>query len=208
MNATATAAAPQANGNNLELNSGDDFIFLLDVSGSMTSTDTPTGQSRYDFAKEKAIAFCNEAAKIDTDGISIYRFGHQITRFSDISPDKIESVFAEGANEMSTDTAGAIKAAWDEHLERKNEQTFCFIVTDGAPADKEAVKKVIIDITHAVKDEREFNIAFLQVGNDKDVSAFLSALDDDLKGAKYDIVDVKRLEDVSFFAAVAGAMND
>jgi hypothetical protein len=36
----------------------------------------------------------------------------------------------------------------------------------------------------------------------------LSALDDDLKGAKYDIVDVKRLEDVSFFAAVAGSMND
>jgi len=209
MNQVAVAIPPQDNGNMLELNQGDDFIFLIDVSGSMGSTDTPTGQTRYDFSKEKALAFCHEAAKIDTDGISIYRFGHQITKFSDISPDKIDEVFKPwDGGEMSTDTAGAIKAAWAEHLERKNEQTFVLIVTDGAPNDKEAVKQAIIDITHAVKDEREFNIGFLQVGKDKNVEAFLSALDDDLKGAKYDIVDVKRLEDVSFMAAVAGAMND
>ncbi len=201
-------ATQVANANNLELNQGDDFIFLLDVSGSMGATDTPTGQSRYDFAKEKALAFCNEAAKIDTDGISIFRFGHQITKFSDITPDKIEAAFAGGPTEMSTDTAGAIKAAWDEHVERKNEQTFVLIVTDGSPNSKDAVKQTIIDITNKVKDEREFNISFLQVGNDPAVAAFLSAIDDDLKGAKYDIVDCKRLEEVTFMAAVAGAMND
>lgn len=205
---SAIAQANTVNANNLELNEGDDFIFLLDVSGSMSATDTPNGQSRYDFAKEKAIAFCNEAAKIDTDGISIFRFGHQITKFSDITPDKIEAAFAGGPSEMSTDTAGALKAAWDEHVERKNEQTFVFVITDGAPNSKDAVKQTIIDITNKVKDEREFNIAFLQVGNDPNVAAFLSAIDDDLKGAKYDIVDCKRLEDVSFMAAVAGAMND
>jgi hypothetical protein len=70
------------------------------------------------------------------------------------------------------------------------------------------VKNVIIDITNKVKDEREFNIAFLQVGNDASVAAFLKELDDDLKGAKYDIVDVKRLEEVDFMTAVVGAMND
>lgn len=204
---TATNTA-QINANNLELNEGDDFIFLLDVSGSMSATDTPTGQSRYDFAKEKALAFCNEAAKIDTDGISIFRFGHQITKFSDITPDKIDSAFASGPTEMATETAKAIQAAWDEHVERKNEQTFVLIVTDGSPTNKEAVKQTIIDITNKVKDEREFNISFLQVGNDPAVAAFLSAIDDDLKGAKYDIVDCKRLEDVSFMATVSGAMND
>lgn len=206
MNQPALAQTQVAN--NLELNEGDDFIFLLDVSSSMGATDTPTGQTRYDFAKEKALAFCREAAKIDTDGISIFRFGHQITKFSDITPDKIESAFVGGPTEMSTETGKAIKAAWDEHVERKNEQTFVFIVTDGAPVNKEEVKQVIIDITNKVKDEREFNIAFLQVGNDPNVAAFLSAIDDDLKGAKYDIVDCKRLEDVTFMAAVAGAMND
>lgn len=204
----AALAQPSSNGNMLELNAGDDFIFLLDVSASMGATDTPTGQSRYDFAKEKALAFAKEAAKIDTDGISVFRFGQNITKFSDITPDKIDDAFKSGPNEMATQTALAIQAAWSEHVERKNEQTFVLVVTDGAPTDPQAVKQTIIDITHKVKDEREFNIGFLQVGNDQTVAAFLSALDDDLKGAKYDIVDVKRLEDVDFVAAVAGAMND
>lgn len=192
----------------LELNQGDDFIFLLDVSASMGATDTPTGQSRYDYAKEKAKLFCREAAKIDTDGISIYRFGHAVTKFSDISPEKIDDVFSAGPNEMSTDTAMALRAAWQEHLERKNEQTFVVVVTDGSPNDQGAVKQTIIDITNSVKDEREFNITFLQVGYDLAIADFLRSLDDDLKGAKYDIVDVKRLDEVDFYAAVAGAMND
>lgn len=204
----AAVAQPVVNGNNLELNPGDDFIFLLDVSGSMATTDTPTGQSRYDFAKEKALAFAREAAKIDTDGISVFRFGHQITKFSDITPDKIDAAFAGGPSEMSTKTAEAIQAAWEEHLERKNEQTFVLIVTDGEPTSQEAVRQTIIDITHKVKDEHEFVIQFLQVGQDKGVETFLKNLDDNLKGAKYDIVDVKRLEDVDFFAAVHGALHD
>ena len=69
--AAQAVQAPVANGNNLELNAGDDFIFALDVSGSMSTRDTPNGQTRYDFAKEKALAFANEAQKIDTDGISV-----------------------------------------------------------------------------------------------------------------------------------------
>lgn len=198
----------QVNANMLELNAGDDFIFALDVSASMGATDTPTGQTRYDFAKEKALAFANEAAKVDTDGISVFRFGERVTKFSDITADKINDAFNGGPTEMATQTAEVIKAAWDEHVERKNEQTFLLIVTDGAPTNQDAVKQTIIDITNKVKDEREFNISFLQVGNDQTVAAFLAALDDDLKGAKYDIVDVKRLEEVDFMAAVAGAMND
>jgi uncharacterized protein with von Willebrand factor type A (vWA) domain len=193
---------------NLELNQGDDFIFLIDVSGSMAMKDTPTGQSRYEFAKEKAIAFCNIADKYDTDGISIYRFGHAITQFKDITSDRIDAVFAGGSNEMSTDTAGAVRAAYAEHKAAKNEQTFVIVVTDGTPADAKAVKQVIIEITHDVKDEKEFRITFLQVGQDAAAAAFLASLDDDLKGAKYDIVDTKRLEDVDFMAAVAGALND
>lgn len=192
----------------LELNQGDDFIFAIDVSGSMSTADTPTGQSRYDFAKEKTIAFCKIADQYDTDGISIYRFGHQITKFKDITADKIDAVFAGGPNEMSTDTAGVIRAAYAEHIEAKNEQTFLIIVTDGQPADANAVRKAIVDITNAVKDEKEFRISFLQVGQDVGAAKFLQELDDNLRGAKYDIVDTKRLEDVDFIGAVAGALND
>lgn len=193
---------------NLELNQGDSFIFLIDVSGSMAVNDTPTGQSRYDFAKEKAIAFCKVADQYDTNGISIYRFGHAVTQFKDITSDKIDDVFKAGPNEMSTDTAGAIRAAYAEHKAAKNEQTFVIVVTDGTPNDANALKRVIVEITQDVKDEKEFRITFLQVGKDAAAAAFLASLDDDLKGAKYDIVDTKRLEEVDFMGAVAGALND
>lgn len=194
--------------NNLELNSGDDFIFLLDVSASMGATDTPSGQSRYEFAKEKALSFAHEASKIDTDGISVYRFGQNVTKFSDITPDQIDKTFEGGPNEMTTKTAEAIQAAYEEHIAMKNEQTFVLVVTDGAPADFQKLKDVIVNITKNIKDEHEFAIQFLQVGNDPAATAFLKELDDNLKDAKYDIVDTKRLEDVDFMSAVAGALHD
>jgi len=192
----------------LELNHGDQFIFLLDVSASMQTTDTPTKQSRYEFAKEKATAFCKIADQFDPDGISIYRFGERVSIHKNITADKIDSVFSGGANEMMTDTAQALRSAYLEHVEAKSEQTFVIIVTDGTPSDPKTVKEVIADITHRVKDPSEFRISFLQVGNDAAATKYLAMLDDDLKGAKYDIVDTKRLEDVDFIAAVAGALND
>lgn len=192
----------------LELNAGDDFIICIDVSASMQSTDTPTGQTRFEYAKEKSKLFCHEAAKYDTDGVSIFRFGERVTKFSDITEDKIDGVFDASPNEMMTNTAEVLRAAYLEHVERKNEQTFVLVITDGTPSSKSEVKTVIADITHRVAHEKEFRITFLQVGNDKGAAEYLKMLDDDLKGAKYDIVDTKRLEEVDFMAAVAGAMND
>lgn len=198
------------NANNLELNQGDDFILALDVSGSMGTKDCPGGLSRFEFAMEKTKLFAHEAAKIDTDGVSIYRFGHNVTKYPDVTEDQLDKLIGSGApNESATLTHEAIAAAYSEHVERKNEQTFLFIITDGAPTDPQAVMSTIAGITQKVKDEKEFRIAFLTVGQiDNHLQAFLTKLDDALPGAKYDIVDVKALADVSFYAAVAGALND
>jgi Mg-chelatase subunit ChlD len=196
---------------NLELNKGDNFIFGLDVSGSMTTTDTPTGQSRIEFAKEKAIAFALEASKWDEDGIDLITFGHKITNFNNVTAETSKQIIESlQANEGSTDTAGLIKAAYARHKEiGSSENTVLFIVTDGAPNDKEAVKQAIINITNELVDEHSFAISFLTVGKiDAGLQAFLTELDDNLKGAKYDIVDVKALEDVDFIAAFVGALHD
>jgi len=200
---------------NLELNKGDNFIFGVDVSGSMQTNDCPNGLSRIEFLKEKTIQFANEASKYDEDGIDVLAFGHQITSYRGITAQKASEVIGSfKANEMSTNTAELIKQAYLLHKTSgkdgsRKEQTVLFVATDGEPNDQEAVKKAIIDITHDVLDEREFNISFLTVGNiSPALKAFLTSLDDDLKGAKYDIVDVKTLEEVDFISAFAGALND
>ncbi|MEI7578597.1 MAG: VWA domain-containing protein [bacterium] len=200
---------------NLELNKGDNFIFGVDVSGSMQTNDCPNGLSRIEFLKEKTIQFANEASKYDEDGIDVLAFGHQITSYRGITAEKASEVIGSfKANEMSTNTAELIKQAYLLHKTSgkdggRKEQTVLFVATDGEPNDQEAVKKAIIDITLDVLDEREFNISFLTVGNiSPALKAFLTSLDDDLKGAKYDIVDVKTLEEVDFISAFAGALND
>jgi Mg-chelatase subunit ChlD len=200
---------------NLELNKGDNFIFGVDVSGSMQTNDCPNGLSRIEFLKEKTIQFANEASKYDEDGIDVLAFGHQITSYRGITAEKASEVIGSfKANEMSTNTAELIKQAYLLHKTSgkdggRKEQTVLFVATDGEPSDQEAVKKAIIDITHDVLDEREFNISFLTVGNiSPALKAFLTSLDDDLKGAKYDIVDVKTIEEVDFISAFAGALND
>lgn len=194
---------------NLELNKGDNFIFCVDVSGSMSARDTPSGASRIDYLKEKVSTFIGEAAKYDDDGIDLVTFGHAVNVKPKLTPASASSVLATlAANEGSTDTAGAIRKAYELHKAGSYEQTVCFVATDGAPADKSAVREAIRTIASEIKDEHEFAISILVVGQpDPGLQAFLRELDDDLK-AKHDIVDVKNLDEVDFVTAFIGALHD
>lgn len=197
------------NASNLELNKGDQFIIGLDISGSMGATDCPGGLSRINYTLETLKTFVREAAKWDPDGVSFYPFGVQCHAYPDMQPDDIDAKLVGIRLEGATMTHLAIAAAYAEHKSKKNEQTFLMVFTDGEPSDPPAVQKAIVDITNDVKDEKEFRIAFLTVGNrTPGLNAWLTELDDALPGAKYDIVDVKRLEEVDFMAAVDGALND
>jgi Mg-chelatase subunit ChlD len=198
-----------SSGNNLELNEGDNFIFGIDVSGSMATTDCPGGMSRIEFLKEKAIQFAQKASEFDTDGIDVIAFGHKVDVHKGVTGAKAgEIIGGLKADQASTDTSGLIRKAWDLHKAGGYEQTVLFICTDGAPASKSAVAEAIREIASLVKDPREFNISILTVGEiDPGLRDFLTMLDDDLK-AKHDIVDVKALTDVDFMTAFVGATND
>ena len=195
---------------NLELNQGDNFIFGVDVSGSMQQTDCPGGLSRIDFLKEKLVTFAKEAAKYDPDGIDILTFGQVITPYPKVSAERAESIVQLlRANEAATMTHLLIRKAYALHKDGGYQQTVLFVATDGSPTDPSAVKSAIIEVAKDLKDEHEFAISFLTVGNiDPTLRAFLTQLDDDLKGAPYDIVDVKALEEVDFLSAFSGALHD
>lgn len=194
----------------LELNKGDNFIFAIDVSASMQATDTPTGAQRIDYLKETVNTFIGEASKWDEDGIDVVTFGHSIKTHTKVTAEKAKDIIAPlKASEGSTDTAGAIKAAWKLHREGGYKQSVLFVATDGEPNDEGAVLSTIAAITLELRDEHEFAISFLTVGQrSAGLEKFLSKLDDAVPGAKHDIVDVKRLEEVDFMAAFAGALHD
>jgi Mg-chelatase subunit ChlD len=195
---------------NYELDKGDNLIFALDVSASMNRGDTPTGQSRLDYSKEKAIALANEASKYDEDGVDILTFGERVKNIGKATGNNAgDLIGALRATEGSTDTAGAIRAAYEIHKKNSYKQTFLFLVTDGEPNSREDVKEAVRTIAAEVKDEHEFAIGLIIVGEpDSGLSDFLKELDDNLK-AKLDIVDVKRFAEVdSLVALAAGALHD
>lgn len=193
----------------LELNKGDNFIFGVDVSASMQTKDCPGGQSRIECLKEQVITFAREASKWDDDGIDVISFGANINVYKGVTADKAADIIGGlKATEPQTDTAGLITKAYDLHKSGGYAQTVLFVATDGAPSDKEAVKNVIRKIAADIKDEHEFAISFLTVGEiDMGLRSFLTELDDSLN-AKHDIVDVKALSEVDFLAAFAGALHD
>jgi uncharacterized protein YegL len=194
---------------NLELNKGDNFIFGIDVSGSMGATDCPGGASRIDYLKENVLTFIGEAAKYDEDGIDVITFGHAINVNKGVTVEKAKEIVGPlRASESMTKTAELIQAAYKLHKDGGYAQTVLFIATDGAPSDKEAVKESIRTIAAEIKDEHEFAISILTVGQiDAGLQSFLSELDDNLK-AKHDIVDVKKLEEIDFLSAFVGALHD
>lgn len=195
---------------NLEVNKGDNIIVILDVSASMGVRDTPNGETRLGFALEKTKVIALEAGKWDTDGVDGIKFGHAVTPLGKLTADGVDGILgALKPNEGSTDTAGAIREAWKLHRAGGYQQTVAFLITDGEPNDEGAVLSTIAGITAELKDEHEFALSFLTVGQrSAGLAAFLQKLDDDVPGAKYDIVDVKALEEVDFYAAFAGALHD
>lgn len=210
---TQAALAQVTTGNNLELNKGDQFIFALDVSRSMGSTDCPGGVSRIEYAKESAKLFASEADKYDPDGADYFTFGSSVTPYLNQTKEQAHALISSiQANEGSTDTAGVITAAWNRAKELRaqgvTDNIVLMVVTDGAPNDGEAVKTVIRSIANELTNGEDFGIIFLTVGQiDAGLRAFLTDLDDNLN-AKHDIVDVKDFMEVNFAQAFDGATHD
>lgn len=206
---TAAQAPVDSAGNKFELNKGDQFIIGLDISGSMQAQDCPGNSSRFSYVLETMKVFVAEAAKWDPDGVSFYAFNNSVQEFRDVAT--VEEINQKiGALKVGggTRTDLAISEAYREHKEKGSEQTFFMVFTDGEPSEPELVKQAIIAITNDVKDEKEFRIQFLTVGQrSASLDQWLSDLDDHLDGAKYDIVEIEKLEDVNFEQAVANAIE-
>lgn len=202
----------------VEINPNMQYIFGVDISASMNNTDGACGgQTRYSYALEKLQSFIQISQDYDPDGPTVALFGESVTVYPNTTLEAVSSKLSAPTFEGFTNTAEVISAAYDIHKKEKaalndglkHPGTVLMIFTDGEPTNRQAVERVITQITHEVEAAEEFNITFLTVGTiDSNLQAWLTALDDDLKAAKHDIVDVKRLEEVSFLKAVAGAVND
>lgn len=190
-----------------------DFVVVIDKSGSMGEPNKP-GQSvtRWEAVQESAMTFVRDVEKFDSDGLGLVLFsGAGVSSHDGVTSDKIRDVFAQHSPRGSTPLAEALTAAL-ALAGKSDKKDFIVVFTDGVPDDRAAAAKVIADASHKQETDDALTILFVQVGNDSGAAAYLKSLDDDLKGAKFDIVDAKTQSEADAFATtgelVLAAIND
>lgn len=189
-----------------------DFVIAIDASGSMGETDTANGRSRWEYAQETVTAFARDLGAIDSDGIDVVMFsGASVQSFTGVTADKVKEVFAtrspRGSTPLHTALTECLKLAG-----KSDKKDFILVLTDGVPDDKEAAAAVIREAANKSETDDALTILFVQVGRDASATQYLRDLDDNLKGAKFDIVDAKTVEEAEAFpttaALVIAAIND
>ena len=189
-----------------------DFIVVVDASGSMGETDMPGNKSRWDYMQETVTAFARDIGAIDSDGIGLVTFGGaNITQKDGVTADAVKEVFLSRRPAGGTPLAEALTVALNL-AGKSDKKDFIIVFTDGVPDDKKAAADVIRNAANKQETDDALTILFIQVGRDQQATAYLRALDDDLKGAKFDIVDAKTMDEAEAFpsmpALIEAAIND
>ena len=203
----------------IEIDPNMQYILAGDISGSMSEQDPKCGgNTRYNYMLEKFESFIREAEDFDPDGPTVMLFSDSVKIYRNTTIEKVKNELRMVHPSGYTMTDLCIQDAFRLHLEEKSALaregkthpgTVLFVFTDGAPTNREAVKRNIINITRQIEKHDEFNIGFLTVGTiSPELKAWLTDLDENLKGAKYDIVNVSEIESVSFLKAVDKAINE
>lgn len=180
-----------------------DFVVAIDTSGSMAEPNKAgSSRTRWEAVQETAMTFIRDVQQIDQDGLGLVLFGRQVESFDNVTADKAREVFAAHGPRGSTPLAEALDAAF-ALAGKSDKKDFIVVFTDGVPDDRDAAAKRIIQQANSQANDDDCTVLFIQVGDDAAATRFLQSLDDDLAGAKFDIVDAKIVTEADAFNSTA-----
>jgi hypothetical protein len=162
---------------------GKDLIVLLDISGSMQTSETSGGflgmggktETRIEMAKTLIQAhyelFKQYSGK---ETVSFILFDHHATYYEVSNKAELDALLAKTEARGTTDTSGALKLAFD----KVGKEAVVLVYTDGEPSNRDAVVRTIKQKATSGVDPDKFGIMFAQVGSDAGALSFLKYLDD------------------------------
>ena len=176
------------------------FIIAIDTSGSMGEPVKAGSKiSRWEAVQESAITLIRDVEQFDDDGLGLVLFGgSKINSFDGVTADKFREIFSTRSPRGSTPLAQALKEAVNL-VNAGRKPAVVVVFTDGVPDSKADVIDVITRASNAIESDEDLTFLFIQVGDDASAKQYLETLDSDLKNCKFDIVDVKTVDEVDNF---------
>lgn len=166
-----------------------DHIILVDQSGSMGEKSTKMeGRTRWQEAQEFTESYARFAETVDDDGLTLITFNFKPTVYDGVKADKVHEIFTSARPGGSTNLAAALEEAFKKKF-AAGKKAIIMVITDGVPDSETAVKESITNAANKLERDEEIGIQFVQIGDDVHAGKFLNDLDDNLKGAKFDIVN-------------------
>lgn len=176
-----------------------DFVVVVDKSGSMG--EPYKGTTRWLSMQESVMSFVRDIEKLDSDGIDVVELGGDCRTYQGVTSANVREMFATMNPRGGTPLHLALEKAFA--LAGKSEKKdFIIVFTDGVPDDQKAAAESIRRHSNRLNADDECTVLFVQVGDDAAATRYLKSLDDDLKGAKFDIVDAMTIEEAEKFPSI------
>ena len=165
-----------------------DFAIGVDTSGS---TSKPShrlpGKTRLEEMQEEAGRIVRAAGKYDDDGLTLVVFSTRARTIDGVTPDRIDSTFAELESVGNTNLGDCIRAFTTKAV-ASTKPFVGFIFTDGEASNPPDVLAAIREAARSTKGRPKFGFVIVQTGNDPEATEYLRSLDSDLQN--YNIPDM------------------
>jgi Mg-chelatase subunit ChlD len=181
-----------------------DFVVVVDKSGSMG--EPYKGTTRWLSMQESVMSFVRDIEKLDSDGIDVVELGGDCRTYMGVTSANVKDMFATMSPRGGTPLHQALEAAL-KCAGKSAKKDMIVVFTDGVPDDGPRAAEVIRRAANQLASDDELTFLFIQVGDDKAATKYLQSLDDDLKGAKFDIVDAMTIEEAEKFPTIVDLLS-
>jgi len=203
-----------------------DIILLIDKSGSMATPDCggsnsnlksllPSlllggsimggGNTRWQWCRQQITQMSNQTQIILPSGFTVLLFDSAFYLFPHVNSSSLAHIFTTNNPGGSTNLTLPLSKVFDDYFKRqrlsrvKIKPLLVGIITDGCPDSPGSVKRLLVDLTHSLKDPNEITIVFFLIGgHDPQGERFARDLSQNLtrSGATFDIVKAVSFDQV------------